>query len=157
MKIQGESIVLDAMNIRGFFITDTIAIERLIDDYIARYFCKTRKVQKELLELFLSTERIPFDMKRQAFKILTKKKHPDFEKTYKDFFPFLANIMEQRNIFAHYLLDMTKEGLKRYPDEIGFIKYKNETTTIWYNNKQLLEHVKKHTYCLNIIIEALAG
>jgi hypothetical protein len=152
MIISGSNIVSDAMSIRGFYITDTILIERVIDGYLAQYFCKTQYRQKEILELILSTESMPFERKRQILKVILNKHHPNIEKEYPNLFPYLVKIIEQRNIFAHYLLDTSKAALKRYPKEIGFVKFKNETSTIWYNNELLNAHLKKHIYCLDTLL-----
>lgn len=145
MRIEGDNIISDSTNIRGFFITDTIVIERRIDDYLAHYFCyKPKYRRQELIEMILSSDAMTFEKKKNIFKVVLKKHRPTIEREYPDLFPFLNSIIINRNIFAHYVLDTSTEGLKRYPNEIGFIKYKNDTTTVWFNNSQLKDHLMKH-------------
>ncbi|MFZ4101202.1 MAG: hypothetical protein ACOYKR_04555 [Sphingobacterium thalpophilum] len=154
MRIEGKSIISDSTDIRGFFITDTIVIERRIDNYLANYFCSKPKYRRqELIEMILSSDSMTFEKKKNIFKVVLKKHQPTFEKEYPELFPFLNSIIENRNIFAHYLLDTSKEALKRYPNDIGFVKYKNDTVTIWFNNEQLKDHLLKHNRVLKMLDE----
>lgn len=151
MLIKGKNLIEDVSMIRGFIITDTIQLERTIDDILARYFCDTRKRQNDLKEMFLSTEKMSFEMKRQVLKVILERVMPDFEKSFETLNKYLIAVMEQRNIFAHYELDVSKVAMKKYPKEIGLVKYKNETRTIWYTNKLIQEHIIKITYCIDAL------
>jgi hypothetical protein len=151
MFIKGNSMFEDASMVRGFFINETIFIERIIDDIFSRFFCDTYKKGHVLKEMFLSTERITFEMKRQGLKHLLNKLVPSPADNDELLFPYLTAIMEYRNVFAHYELDLSDKALKKYPKELGFVKYKNETKTIWYNDMQLQLHYDKITYCHDLL------
>jgi hypothetical protein len=69
---------------RGTIINETILLERLIDDYIASYFCGEDVKKIELVDLVISTNRMIFENKVQVFKYLVEhhdkeliKKNPD--------------------------------------------------------------------------------
>ena len=120
---------------RGIIIDETITLERIIDEYISKYYCSNEESSKELMEMLLCTNKITFENKMQIFKVIIDKKKDDFNSRYPTFISdILHKIIPQRNIFAHYWLD-TREHLTEFlvDRKTVFIKYKNQTEYIEYD------------------------
>jgi hypothetical protein len=121
-----EELKEEAAAFRGLFIEKTIYLERLMDNYLAEYFCETEKKRSEIVYYFLSADNYGFDKKKEIFKIIIEKQHPDLYVAMKDtFFPSLTSIIKTRNHLAHLLLDYSEKAIKKFTEtrEIGFIKY----------------------------------
>jgi hypothetical protein len=116
-----------AAALRGEILNRTIFIERSIDQFIGSYFCEIEDKKDDLL-LWIVCERMTFDLKKQLFEYLLKKTVPDFYERNKNDIAFLSSIMEERNILAHYLLNTTEDGVRRFVEkkELTFAKFKNK-------------------------------
>lgn len=133
-----------ATTTRGMIINQTIMLERAIDEYLCLHFCKTQEQRTELMDLVFGTERMTFDLKKQIFKIISSRYHPNFSKENPIIHSDIKIIVETRNIFAHYLLDTTENGIKEFDQQdkiIGFIKFKNERVLIKYNIHGIVKHL----------------
>lgn len=129
---------------RGALLSELIYLERLIDDYIARYFCENIDKAKEMMTLILCVGGGPtFDVKQAAFiYLLEDKKHPFYQKhpkIKKD----LKFVIEFRNLLAHHLLDSSPEAIEAFNDSnLRFKKFgKKEKDTITVTNKEYTDNV----------------
>ena len=104
---------------RGEIIARTVNLERIIDTFIASYFCHEDKKRDELLLLILSTERITYENKRHVLKWICETYAKDLIKQYPTLFKDLQKIGEFRNILAHNHLDTD-----------GFVQYETKQTTV---------------------------
>ena len=127
----------EANNVRGIILAGTIDVERMLDSFIADYFCGSIHRNKELLEWLLCSDRVTLDTKRQLFaKIVTTHYSNDlkpFETTLKR----LENLVKHRNIFAH-------AELKISPDEdLVFIRYSSGKVTEKHYSKENIKEIRK--------------
>jgi hypothetical protein len=129
-----------SFNWRGLIIGDTITLERNMDTFISEHFCKTKTLAKELEDTLLSTKLVTYDSKKQVFCFIMKKHHPDWCKKFPDINKELQTIGEQRNIFAHYMLDTRPIGVKEFASnkKLGFVEIKNDVKPVYYTQEQLV-------------------
>jgi hypothetical protein len=138
-------------DIRGAIIQNCIIVERVLDEFLSGYFCKG-DLKEELMTFLLCTERINFRGKADIFKLIIdkkenkerfakfKKENPNIHKDINDY------VIEERNIFAHYLFDSTDGYNERYQNEkkIRFIKFKvskdnPDIQYLEYDNDRILQ------------------
>ncbi len=124
--------------IRGAIINDAIMVERLIDFYISNLYGETKEKATELRD-WVFTERISFESKIQLFALVIDKHNSKFKKDNPDFLKELIHIVEQRNIFAHYLCFSDDEAMELFHKNgsLTFGKYKNDAKEIIYTTDQL--------------------
>ena len=150
--------------VRGNVLNAVTALEMSIDLYITDYFTDTVDKSEELMNLIISP-RMSFESKVQAFMVLIEQHNPRMLQEN----PTISNdlitrIIVERNVLAHYPLDTTEWGLKKYYDtgDLTFFKFKNTregnsknkannpillTNTIMYNDDKtsiLLKLVDKY-------------
>jgi hypothetical protein len=121
-----EKLKYEAASFRGTFIEKTIYLERMIDNYLAEYFCESEEKREQIVYYFFSADNYGFDKKKEIFKIIMEKQHPDLYEAMKDtFFTSLTSIIKTRNHLAHLLLDYSEKAVQKFAEtgEIGFIKY----------------------------------
>ena len=124
--------------LRGEIISQVIVLERYIDIYLAYYFTHTDGAKfTEMLELILSSDKMSFDGKRQVFCFLLKKHEPTFIAKYSSISNDLIYILQQRNILAHYIFDLSDEAVRERPEIISFIKYKNATSLVDFDENKI--------------------
>lgn len=125
--------------VRGKMIDQTIYLEMHINEYLANHFCDTDEKRVEIMDLLFGTNRITFDAKRQMLIILIKNNIKDFDSKFPLLNSELKKIMEERNVFAHYLLNSTIDGLTRYNERqiMSFIKFKGGRDIIEYNYEKV--------------------
>jgi hypothetical protein len=111
---------------RGHILQRSIDLESNIDFYIAQYFCQKIEKVEEIVTLILSP-RMTFENKAQVFRILVNKYNPSFQEAYPKYFNDFLKIMEKRNEFAHFPINVTPESLENFKlnRSIEFIKFKN--------------------------------
>ena len=142
MKLDDEGIYkkisFRAYYIRGFVINQTIALERLIDIYIAKHFSNDEEKQHQLIQMILSTKRIDFEAKRQILKFIIENYDSNFQEQFPEIATHLKKIGEARNVFAHQILDTGKEALKNLEKgEIKFVNFHNTPQFISYNKNKI--------------------
>src|SRR5688572_27203759 len=93
-------------SITGTIIHETILLERMIDVYLSNIFGKNKEFAIALRD-WVFTERINLESKIQILKLVIERYNEPFAKEHKSYFTDLIYIMEQRNIFAHYLIVTT--------------------------------------------------
>ena len=135
-------ITLTAIRCRGSFINDMCHLEKLIDETISRHFSATNEKRGELLEVVLGNEKITFYNKIITLKILFEKHKPDIFINNTKMFKEILDLIELRNVLAHYMLDTTAEAFVKYKEgKIGFVKFKHNTETIWYSPQDLINRI----------------
>lgn len=134
-------IQLQSYYYRGQIIGDLIYIERLVDEFISRYFCETREKQKEIFELILGNERMGFSNKIQVFQFIIETHKKEWLTSNLNIFADLKKLNEERNIVAHYFLDTSENGGKVFHEGkgIGFVKFRNSTETLWRTSDDYLK------------------
>jgi hypothetical protein len=157
LNFSNQDILKDAAKYRGWILNGTIALERLIDVYLACYFSPYKSKRDELVDLvFAASGGMPFEPKRNIFAILLKKHHKEFHNNNKAFLEDLSYIIKQRNVLAHYLTDRSDEAIQRFKDksEVGFIRFKEVTETVYYSEDVIKSIIDKIEKCI-VIMQSL--
>jgi hypothetical protein len=152
-------------NIRGSVIQNCVMVEKIMDEFISGYFCK-ENLKEDLMTFLLCTERITFRGKSDIFKLIIEKKEnaarfAEFKKENPSIHNEITEyILEERNIFAHYLLDTAEGYIDRYEKHgiIRFIKFKvsKEKPAVHYleyNNDRIQKIHKTIIKCGDAIIK----
>jgi len=133
-----KEIAPNGYRIRGYFINEVIVIARLMDRHIVKHFTDDADKQMELIELFISTKRVSFEGKRQAFKAIVDKYYPTRFKDKDKIYANLKKIEDLRNILAHNILDTRQEAVESIKNGvIGFLSFHNESILITYNKDEI--------------------
>ncbi len=140
---------------RGKIISDTIHLERKMDDYIASYFCDDSEKKKDLMQSLLSTKRIIFENKRLIFDFVVNKERPDWVKKYPKFKNSLIKIIEQRNIMAHYLLNTGDEAIKEMENTMDFINFRDNMEVESFDKKRQANLIKLIEICIYEVNELI--
>ena len=116
---------------RGLILNEFSHLERLIDLYMAYHFCGVTEKAKELMNKVLSTKYIYFEAKLQILKWID----PKLTKQTND---ILNNVIPNRNIFAHHLLDTTKRKKgNQKQTETHLLKYSGDQYDQVYTDKEI--------------------
>ncbi len=142
---------------RGVIISQTIQLERLIDEFIARYFIPGSKKKLELMELLIS-DRMSFNDKADVFIHLLKKKCEILGKDFKAEFPRIAKdfqeIAKDRNRFAHDMSALPSSEDEYYQASIILVPFKNGAQKKLYYAKDIsiiTERLTKYTKIISMI------
>jgi hypothetical protein len=139
-----QNILVKAAYLRGSFINDTILLERVIDEFICRHFCSEENKKVELLESLMSTKRITFDSKLAVAKFIIDNHYPEFDEKYPNYKKDITDIITHRNVFAHFLLDTSDDGVEKMKlGGIQFLKFEKKTIPVLYDDLQIKEIDKK--------------
>ena len=113
--------------------------------FLAKHFCKTKKLQTQILETIFATTKITFDYKRDAINAIMLKDYKNFISENKSFNSDLQEIAKQRNIFAHYPINHLKKGKELFKKNgiVTFIKFKNSTDFEAYDIDSVNKFLKK--------------
>ena len=111
---------------RGELINQTIMIERAMEQYLVQHFCTESDRQIELLETLLSTTHVSFFAKLEVVIIILERHDPTFLYAYPDVKKELTDIMEQRNIIAHSVLDFSNIMRNNANSKIVVTKYRGK-------------------------------
>lgn len=106
--------VYQAANTRGVLINHIILLERLVDSYIAEYFCGVGNRSIELMDMILATRRITFDGKMQVLKMILDKQFSRELNKHSEYAKDLQLISNRRNQLAHFFLDPSPEAIERF-------------------------------------------
>jgi hypothetical protein len=121
---------------RGVIINEVIFLERLMDIYIAQYFCDNLNKRHELQVTFLGNERTTYAAKKQIFYLLLKKLNPEIINEKPKIDKELDDIGEQRNFFAHCLMDNTIDYSKSDPSTVYLLRFKDKTKRETYTKER---------------------
>jgi hypothetical protein len=112
--------------LRGKVLQTCIELETVMDGYIAEYFCESEDKIIELASIVLAP-RIPWGEKLAIFSVLIEKYNRPFMDEYSDFNKDIQNIIEHRNVFAHFPANTTPSGVELFKKVgvVAFLKFKN--------------------------------
>lgn len=141
-------IIKSAIQVRGFIIHNLTYLERCIDEAIAAHFCKDHKLREQMLELVISANGMNFKSKREILKSIIEKNYSDIDDKYPTLFTHVKEISEERNIFAHRLLNTSAEGMKKFKDtgELSFVAISKVNK--YYTKQDLDLIVQKSNNCI---------
>lgn len=153
MDIELENLKNEASVLRGVFIDRIIYLERTIDKFLSKHFCKTNELQDELMELVFASENSGFEKKRNLLGIILKRHYIDIFTDSKVFFSKLKSIQTHRNIFAHCMLDFRQDSVVEFTktNTINFIKYYEKTQTKPYSEKLTKVIFEDLKYCVEFV------
>lgn len=144
-----------AISCRGHVLQRCVELEMLIDIYIGKHFTKDNTLLEELVTLIIAP-RVTFDNKLQVLKVLIDKYDSDFKSKKPRFSKELKEIIENRNIFAHYPVDLSNSSLLLYKESrsITLLKFKNmkdeETNTV-----KLLNRIKYTDKQITALVDSI--
>lgn len=159
-----EDVIKDALikdlqagtiSCRGHVMQRCVELEMLIDIYIGKYFTNERKKLEELVTLIIAP-RMTFDSKIQVLKVLIDDNESGFKTKYPNFNKHLKEIIENRNIFAHYPVDLSNYALSHYKKDktITLLKFKNVKDQITNKNK-LINRVQFTNKEITVLIDKI--
>ncbi|MDQ3843634.1 MAG: hypothetical protein M3342_06415, partial [Bacteroidota bacterium] len=121
-----KTILKHICEARGRIIHHAIEVEYLISMYIAQHFTKDEVKAEELIAMIL-LPRMTFENKLQIFEQLILKYNHEFKTAFPSFRNDINEIIEERNIFAHYPTDFSKEAIEEFEKEgiITLVKLKS--------------------------------
>lgn len=133
-------ILTQAAFLRGTFINKVSAIEKMMEYYIANYFCSSDKNKiHEMVEMLTGDRFVSFESKRSAFEWVMKKHfNAEYIANLKNF-QLLTSIQTERNKLAHLMINMTEEAVRRFEEDgtVSFLKFSGSTKPIWYNRDDM--------------------
>jgi len=140
-----------AISYRGNVLEKMSFLEKVVDNYIIYHF--TNKDEDKTIEmqlLIFGDNRVTFENKKQIFHSLASAHDLQWYRSYKSLRNLKANkgsipmnsdlthCIEQRNIFAHCIVDTSVAGINRIkPTEVGFVRFKNKEETVWYDEQKI--------------------
>lgn len=141
--------------VRGKLISDIIYLERSIDEYLARYFCDDADKRTDLMKTILCTRKITLDNKKEVFLFLLKKVNPDWLLKYPTVNADLNDLIEERNRFAHYILNSNETNVDNYTGDFELINFKNNIEIKPYNDIRISEleiKIEKYIKAINELL-----
>jgi len=139
-----------AMSVRGSVLNAVTGLEMSIDLYITHYFTNDDIKSEELMNLIIAP-RMSFENKVQVLMVLIERYDSSIIEENKSMNRDLINIIEERNIIAHYPLDITPPGLKTYYESgnLTFFKFKNVRTNSIKGEKKEIKLTNSIVYNVN--------
>lgn len=144
-----------SFSVRGKLISDIIYLERSIDEYLARYFCDDSDKITDIMKTILCTRKITLDNKKEVFLYLLKKVNPEWLLKHPTVNADLVDLIEERNRFAHYILNSNETNVDNYIGDFELINFKNNIEIKSYNDnriKSLETKIEKYIKSLNVLI-----
>lgn len=117
------------IKVRGQVINECILLEYYIDTFITEYFCTNNSTKGSELSTLILAPRVTWLNKFQVFETLLKMHNPEFLDVNKDLSKEITEVIEERNIFAHYPNAFDNNAVNDYKNHgiIVFFKFKNAT------------------------------
>ena|ERR1700744_485748 len=130
----------DASYFRGTVLNEMANLELYINLYIASYFCPNDydKIH-EMQLLILGDSRTTLGGKIEVFHNIAKihdKQWLDAYKGDKTLVKDLTYVMEQRNIFAHRIIDLDSFTTERPEKTVRFLTFKNSLDKVDYDERK---------------------
>src|SRR6185437_15652066 len=155
---------------RGTFLHHVSILEAYLNLYIANYFIGQQNPNKmaELQEVILGDERFSFNSTVQVFKHLAQKYDEEWYNSCKSLRPHdlknkphllnadLIHIVENRNIFAHRILENYERDIfeKSKPDgAIRFVRLKDEAIPVDFTDDSFSLLIRLISFISMFIIE----
>jgi len=139
--------------VRGQIISEAILLERLVDDYISRYFTDDSAKLVFMKEVVFGADKMVFEYKRQIFHEILKINNKDFLKTYPTLLKEISYIIEKRNNVAHLLIDIRAPQLDK--SGIALVKHKNVTSEVYLDEEEIDNVLTTINRCVDIITKLI--
>ncbi|WP_179412855.1 hypothetical protein HDF19_12005 [Mucilaginibacter sp. E4BP6] len=148
-----ENIKATSIVYRGKIIDAVSSLDRLLDIYIATYFCDSLDKVKEFSNIILGANRISLDGKRKLFDVLIKIQRPEFgKKVHRSFKKDMNTVMYERNSFAHNLVCTNQDAIDRATTHIGLQKFSANSRIEWYDEEKINSILMTIKKCSTVII-----
>ncbi|TKC03418.1 hypothetical protein [Pedobacter cryotolerans] len=139
---------------RGMIISQTIMLERNIDEYLCCHFSYEKEKQIEMMDLVFGSKLLPFDFKKQIFVHLLSLNDNIFLNRNKKIDKSLTEFIRVRNILAHYILDTTPETVNAFDySEIKLIKFAKQRDKEIFHHEVISSHLKNLDDTIDEIIK----
>lgn len=148
-----QEILENSFRFRGAIIHETSLLERLVDVYLANYFCESEEKVVEIIDIVLGGNRISFDGKRKILDVILKKKNSDIYQKYPSFKADMNTVLYGRNNFAHCTLVTNDEALAKSKTHIGLARFGVNTRVDWYDQKRIDSIRKAISDCREVMAE----
>jgi hypothetical protein len=144
---------------RGYFIAEFAKLERVIDSYLATYFTDDPKKVYYMISILI--DRIPFESKRTALKVMIDNKddedfkagkHGNKKVNHKKLLEDIRKLAHIRNYFAHYLALTFGE---KYQQAISLAQFRDGLNIIHYSHEAFFEEIDKITLSRDAIVALL--
>src|SRR5258705_4815226 len=119
-----KKIYISSKEARGVIIQNAIEIERMMEYYIGKCFCRTENKITELILLMIAP--IQFSQKKELFDFLIQSHNKKFLSKHMSCLSKIGTIIKERNIFAHWSADFSKHAEQDFEQRgvISFVKLK---------------------------------
>lgn len=131
-----ERLYNKSMMVRGGLINDTIFLEKVIDEWLSKYFCSNKVRKNELFEMVFCNDRLTYNSKIQVFHEIVKNHCKSFNRQNPKLINDLEDIGRHRNIFAHWMLDTSEPLLES--GELRFLKSRDFDKYELYDNTKVI-------------------
>lgn len=164
-----QETIEKSIRYRGVFLHHVSILEAYLNLYIANYFIGKESPDKmaELQVVILSDERFSFSSSIQVFKYISETHDLEWYTSYTSLRKLssktphtlnsdLMHIMENRNVFAHRILENYDVDIFKKPkenDTIRFVKFKNRIEPTDFTEDGFTLFVRMISYISMFIIE----
>jgi hypothetical protein len=132
--------------VRGTVLGECITMERLMDEYIAGYFCNSVEKKMELMDIIICTKRVTYESKAQILRAILDRQKPTMKSENKKIFNELMFIAERRNMLAHYLIDVSDQAIVDFlptRTTITLTKFENVRSPVKFERTDIEELIGK--------------
>lgn len=144
-----------AVKYRGFLLNEIINLERLCDMLLCKYFSNDKEKQDDLLLLVFGGLRITFDNKRGILDALNKAGKINLHSTYPRLLFDLQDLLSDRKVLAHYLLDLSDKAENMPFGSIRFHSLNNKHEYKEFDLKKMKEIELKIDKMGEVILSAI--
>jgi hypothetical protein len=131
---------------RGRVLEKTAIMEKVIEYFCLKFLCKPHRERDAILFLF-GDNRMSLEQKKQVFIGIStahfKSWLDEFAPTKKDrsLSGEISKLAEERNKFAHLIIDQTEDGKKLFEESriVTFTRFKDDVLPFRFGNKEMDE------------------
>lgn len=144
---KADEIINYSIKKRGEILHQCIMLEKKIDSFFSNYFCKDPN--KRLLFFYIFMDKISLDSKISMLEsLLNKISTNELKTSYKELISDLREIKDDRNRFAHYMVDViSDQSIDNFPKAINLVSFKNSTRLFNYDDDKLKNLIDKINNC----------
>jgi hypothetical protein len=136
---------------RGLILHNIIALEKAIDIYLSRYFCKEQTQRTEILEQLFASDKITLRAKIQLFQSILETHEKVFLEENPKILKEIVDYCEKRNIFAHYIIEFNEDAFEKQYEQITFRKFKNSQELVSFKYTDLSK-INKRILSISLLI-----
>lgn len=145
---------------RGNILDSVSMLEMIMDVFIATFFCRNEQRIKDMQMFMIGDNRMSLESKRQVFYAIATRYYKNW---YNSFSPdkklnkALIDIIEQRNIFAHCVLDIRSESVIKFKKTgvVSFLRFKDDVSPFYYTDETFLKLYEDILYIHYFIEEGI--